>query len=121
MSFVPRSILEHSASMYVAPRGGPEGPLEYLLLLVTVVVGAFAEELVMRGYLIARLERLLKSTIVAVLISTALFASYHLYQGAQGAIGAGATGLVYAAAFCLSRRLWPICFAHALHNFVLCL
>ena len=73
----------------------------------------------MRGYLIPRFERLLRSTSAAVVVSTALFASYHLYQGTHGVIGAGVTGLVYAVAFCSLRRLWPVFVAHALHNYVI--
>jgi uncharacterized protein len=55
---------------------------------------------------------------MAVLVTTALFGSYHMYQGPVGAIGATAIGLVYAIAFCLLRRLWPLCIAHALHDFL---
>jgi hypothetical protein len=70
----------------------------------------------MRGYLIPRLEQLLRSTWIAVLVSTLLFASYHVYQGAASTIIIGAMGLVYAVSFCLFRRLWPLCVAHAAWN-----
>ncbi len=73
----------------------------------------------MRGYLIPRLEQLLGSTAAALLVSTGLFASYHIYQGPAGAFGAGVTGLLYGASFCWWRRLWPLCVAHTLHNLVL--
>lgn len=119
MSILPSSMREHSTATHAVSRTSPEGPLGYILLFVACIVGAFAEELVMRGYLIARLERLLTSTVAAVAIATMVFASYHLYQGLWGVIGAGANGLVYAVAFCLLRRLWPICLAHAFYNFVL--
>jgi membrane protease YdiL (CAAX protease family) len=72
----------------------------------------------MRGYLIARFERLLRSTWLAVLITTVMFGSYHLYQGVGPAIVIAASGLVYAAAFCWFRRLWPLCVAHALADFI---
>ena len=32
-------------------------------------------------------------------------------------IGTAAIGFVYAIAFCLLRRLWPLCVAHALGNY----
>jgi membrane protease YdiL (CAAX protease family) len=95
-----------------------QGIAEGCLTLVVCVVAASMEELVMRGYLIARLERLLDSTWQAVAISTAIFASYHIYQGSGGVIGAAVLGLVYAVWFCLFRRLWPMCLAHAASNFV---
>ena len=71
------------------------------LVLVTCFTNGFAEELVIRGYLLTRLECLLRSTGWAILVTTALFASYHVYQGAIGVVGAAAMGLVYAIAFCL--------------------
>jgi membrane protease YdiL (CAAX protease family) len=91
----------------------------HVLFLVACVASASCEELVMRGYLITRFERLFRSTSAAVLVSSALFASYHLYQGIHGVIGAAITGLVYATAFCSVRRLWPVCVAHALHNYII--
>jgi membrane protease YdiL (CAAX protease family) len=72
----------------------------------------------MRGYLIARLERLLRSTWLPVLISSVLFGSCHLYQGVQRAIAVFAVGLVYAVWFCFLRRLWPLCMAHAATNII---
>ena len=45
---------------------------------------------------------------------TLLFASYHVYQGLDGLIHAGAVGLAYGTAFCIQRRLWPVCIAHAI-------
>ncbi len=116
MSFLPRSMLGGLASVHAAHFAGSEGIAGFLLLLVACGAGGFAEELVMRAYLIPRLERLLSSTWFAVVVTTTLFASYHIYQGTAGTISAAASGLVYAIAFCWSRRLWPVCLAHALHN-----
>ena len=86
--------------------------------MAACIASGFSQELVFRGYLIARLERLLGSTSLAILITTVMFGSYHLYQGFVPAIGIAVSGLVYAVSFCLFRRLWPICVAHALHNFM---
>ncbi len=68
----------------------------------------------MRGYLLTRLEHLLRSTWLAILVTTVLFASYHVYQGPVGLIGAAVVGLVYGAAYRVQRRLWPVCIAHAI-------
>ena len=119
VSVLPASLWRESAAMGTFPRTGPGGIPAYFLLLASCVVGGFAEELVMRGYLIPRLERLLRSTWLAVLITSALFGSYHLYQGVAPAISIAMGGLVYALAFCMCRRLWPLCLAHAMHNFLL--
>ena len=72
-----------------------------------------------QAYLIARLQRLLSSTWLAVVVTTALFASYHIYQGTTVMIGTAAFGFVLALAFCWFRRLWPLCLAHALWNILL--
>ena len=119
MSLLPSSMLIQSAFSQIPRRAAPEGIVACLLLSVACIASGFAQELVFRGYLIARLERLLRSTSLAVLISTAMFASYHLYMGITPAVGTLADGLVYAVSFCLLRRLWPICVAHALYNFIL--
>jgi membrane protease YdiL (CAAX protease family) len=112
-------MLQKWAFVQVAHQTRPEGTAVFCLLFVTCLAGAFSEELVMRGYLIPRLERLLRSTWVAILVTSALFASYHAYQGITPVIAHVATGLFYAVWFCLLRRLWPLCLAHALHNFIL--
>ena len=117
MSFLPSSLLRASAPWHVLHR--PEGILAYLLLLIECLASAFAQELTFRGYLIVRLGRLLRSTTLAVLVTTAMYASYHLYQGVTAAVGHAAIGLVYALSFCLFRRLWPLCLAHAIHNFAI--
>lgn len=96
---------------------GPEDAMDYGLVLLVSCANGFAEELVMRGYLLTRIERLLKSTWAALLITTLLFAAYHLYQGAGAAIGIAGLGLIYGGAFCLWRRLWPLVIAHAIADF----
>jgi membrane protease YdiL (CAAX protease family) len=113
---LPSSVLHGFRAAHIAYQARPEGLAGFLLLVVTHVAVGFSEELVMRAYLITRLQRLLSSTWLAVVISTALFASWHLYQGATGTISAAADGLVYGIAFCWFRRLWPLCLAHAAHN-----
>lgn len=115
------SFGEGSLGGIVLQRTRPEGLANGLLVLVGYMAAGFTEELVMRGYLLTRLEQLLRSTWLAVLATTALFASYHLYQGAVGLAGATACGLVYGIAFCLLRRLWPLCLAHAMHNLAIAL
>jgi membrane protease YdiL (CAAX protease family) len=96
----------------------PRSAGEHALLIVGIAAGAFAEELVVRGYLIRRFEQLLRSTWLSVLITTVLFAGYHSYQGPGGVFRTAVAGFVYAGAFCLVRRLWPVVLAHMLHNLI---
>lgn len=89
-----------------------------LLCLVGFTANSVAEELAMRGYLIPRFEEMIKSSVVAVGLSSALFASYHLYQGVQNAIAIFMCGIVYGMFFCFFRRLWPLVIAHTLGNLI---
>jgi membrane protease YdiL (CAAX protease family) len=104
------------SNWWVFPR--PVGA-EYLLLVFSSCAIGFSEELVMRGYLIPRFERLLGSSWKAVAMTTMLFALWHLYQGPGGVIATAVCGLISGVAFCWIRRLWPIALAHALLDFVL--
>jgi membrane protease YdiL (CAAX protease family) len=93
----------------------PAETAAYVALVVTAsLANGFAEELVMRGYLIPRLERLLGSAWSSIGLTAILFAAYHLYQGWLGAGGALIMGIVFGAMFWKVRRLWPFALAHAL-------
>lgn len=116
LCLLPSSMLEVSPSRETVLRVGPQGTAGFFLLLVASVVNGFAEELLMRAYLIVRLERLLASTWAAVAVTTVLFASYHIYQGPAATISVAAIGLLFAVSFCLFRRLWPLCIAHAVFD-----
>ena len=118
---LPPLMLEKWAFLHGAQRVRPEGTAAFCLLFVACAAGGVSGELVMRGYLIPRLERLLRSSWAAVLVTSLLFVSYRLYQGVTPVVTDVAFGLVCAAWFCLLRRLWPLCLAHAIHNFILCM
>ncbi len=121
LHLLPGWMLEPSRPANLANRVEPDGIVAALLVSVVYVAGAFSEELVMRGYLIPRLERLLHSTLAALVITSLLFGSYHLYQGVGHAIDNVAFGLFYGVSFCVIRRLWPLCAAHALQDLLLIL
>jgi len=94
----------------------PAGVVGVSVFVIAAICNGFAEELVMRGYFIPRLERLLQSTPVAVIGSTSVFVLYHAYQGAAGMIGVAITGFVYALLFVKMRRIWPLAVAHAIQD-----
>jgi membrane protease YdiL (CAAX protease family) len=112
---LPPSAFQWSESATQYER--PSHWLAYCLLAAGSCANGFAEELVIRGYLLTRIERLLRSTWAALLITSVFFASYHIYQGVGSAVGIAALGLVYGAAYCFLRRLWPIVVAHAVADF----
>lgn len=90
---------------------GPQSPFDHVLLVAMAIANGFAEELVVRAHLITRLREL-TGPIRALLISTALFAAYHTYQGAS-VVTTAAGGVVLGVIFLLTRRLWPVAIAHA--------
>lgn len=95
---------------------GPSSLADYVLLVPAIFVAAFAEELAMRAYLIPRLRDLGFRWVSTLLISSAFFASYHLYQGAAATVYLFLWGLVYGVAFLLTPRVWLVTVGHTLQN-----
>ena len=94
---------------------------EYLYWLIPVAWGsaAFGEELVFRGFLQSRLERMVGSIggapFMAAVGQAAIFGALHAYQGVGGAILAGLTGFVIGLVYILGRRnLWACIILHGL-------
>jgi membrane protease YdiL (CAAX protease family) len=88
----------------------------FAMLALAIVVG-LAEELVARGYLITTLERLLKSTPLAVLVAAVYFGVCHAPSGILSAWSAFLIGIVFGIFFVCTRRIFPLVFAHALIDF----
>jgi membrane protease YdiL (CAAX protease family) len=84
--------------------------------LTIAVTAGVTEEVVVRGYAQTRLEQLALPTAVVVLLPTALWGILHLYEGAGAALTIFCLGLMYAAYFNLTRRLWPLVLAHGLFD-----
>ena len=74
-----RQLLAHHTRI-VHPVDG----IEAAMGVITMICVSFTEELVMRGYLIPRMEQLLRWTWCGVLVSAGVFAYGHLYQGIGG-------------------------------------
>ena len=91
--------------------------LYFLLFLLPISWGsaAFGEELLVRGFMLNRLEGLTRSTVWAVIAQAAIFALAHLYQGITGVLFVFAIGLIFGAIFIrCGRNLWPVIAAHGL-------
>ena len=99
------------------PKFNTGSAIEQCLLIAMSCVNGFAEEVVMRGYLIPRFERLLRSTVAAVVVTSVMFAGYHVYQGRGATVILLVYGLVFGTAFVVLRRLWPLAIAHALADY----
>ena len=73
----------------------------------------FYEEVVARGFLLARCRVLLHTRWAAVLLSSLLFGLAHLYQGWGGVVLTAIVGAVFAGITLRWGTLWPVILAHA--------
>lgn len=88
------------------------------VLIVSACANAWAEEVLVVGYLLHGLRRLGVSENRALAISAVLRGSYHLYQGFGGGLGNLLMGLVFGRYWQRTGRLWPLVGAHALLDVV---
>ncbi len=79
---------------------------------------AFAEEMLVIGYLLTRLRQLAVRENAALLGAAVLRGSYHLYQGFGGFLGNLVMGLVFGRVWQRTNRLWPLILAHTLLDVV---
>ena len=96
----------------------PEGYAQLALAFLLIIVVAVSEETIFRGYLIARLSTVSESIPLAVILSSAIFAVGHGYQGAAGLVTVGFLGLVFALLFVWRQSLVAPMVIHFLNNFV---
>lgn len=88
------------------------------VLILSAAANAWAEEVVLLGYLLTRLRQLGWSDRRALVAVAALRGSYHLYQGLGGFVGNLVMGAVFGAVWQRTRRLWPQVGAHTLIDLV---
>jgi membrane protease YdiL (CAAX protease family) len=88
------------------------------VLIASAVGNAWAEEVLLTGYLLSRLRRLGWSENRSVALSAVVRGCYHLYQGAGGAVGNLVMGLVFARVWQRTGRLWALVGAHSLLDIV---
>ncbi|MBW4719571.1 CPBP family intramembrane glutamic endopeptidase [Saccharothrix obliqua] len=79
---------------------------------------AWAEEVLVVGYLLTRLRQLGWRDGTALAASAVLRGSYHLYQGFGGFVGNVVMGLVFGWVWQRTNRLWVLVVAHALLDVV---
>ncbi len=106
--------LPHRPPAFLAPSGAAQ----ILLGTLLVIVVAVAEETIFRGYLILRIRRLASSARVAVVISSAIFALGHGYEGSAGVITVGFLGLIFAVIYLWRQSLIAPVVMHFLQDFI---
>lgn len=92
----------------------------YLLLFFTCVTAGITEELIFRGYLLPRLELLLKNQKLAMLISSCVFGFMHYGYGTLvNVIGPIVIGVVFALQYEKYRNIKIVIICHFLWDFFL--
>lgn len=107
---------EPDMSRYDSIRGNLSAAIAMALILP--LTAAIPEEIVYRGFLIGRLDRLIGywrgSAVLAVLVQALIFGSIHFQWGTGGVIFTSIMGAVWGAAFLLcGRNLWIVIAAHS--------
>jgi membrane protease YdiL (CAAX protease family) len=88
------------------------------VLVLSAAANAWAEEVIMIGYLLTRLRQLGWSADRSLVASALLRGAYHLYQGLGGFVGNVVMGLVFGRVWQRAGRLWPLVGAHTLIDVV---
>ena len=87
-----------------------------IVSVTAIVANSVAEEFAIRGLLLPVLLQRFGSRFWAVALSSALFASYHVYQGYLGMITAFIFGAIYGGYFIRRGRIWPLVVGHTAAN-----
>ena len=82
------------------------------VLLITAFANGWAEEVIVVAFLLTRLRQLRVNPMAALLASSLLRGTYHLYQGFSAGLGNVVMGLVFAYVWRRTGRLWPLIVAH---------
>lgn len=90
------------------------------ILLLAALRSGLQEEVIVVGFLLSKLKLVNPTFSVAllVLISAAIRASYHSYQGFSAVLGNFVMGIVFALVFLRTARVAPLVIAHTLMNSV---
>jgi len=97
-------------------------PVYIYWLIISWIIGGFTEELLFRGFMILRFEKILTklpfATALAITLQALIFGQQHMYyQGYVGLFVTGFMGLSSGVIFILyKRRLWPLIISHGLAN-----
>jgi membrane protease YdiL (CAAX protease family) len=105
-------------NLTVVPEALPEVWWKYPVLILSAIQNSVLEEVIVVGYLLRRLGQLGWSPMAALVASSVLRGSYHLYQGIGGFIGNMVMGVVFVLLYRRWGRVGPLVAAHALLDIV---
>ncbi|MER7792607.1 CPBP family intramembrane glutamic endopeptidase [Streptomyces sp. NPDC097640] len=106
------------ANLTVVPEALPDVWWKMPVLIASAVQNSVLEEVIVVGYLLRRLGQLGWTPMAALLASSVLRGSYHLYQGIGGFFGNVAMGVVFVLLYRRWGRVGPLVAAHALIDIV---
>ena len=113
-------LLAHKlgVSATIVPSALPDVWWRVPVLVLSAVMNATLEEVVVVGYLVTRLRQLGWSARRAVGAAALLRGVYHLYQGFGALAGNAVMGVLFGWLFLRTRRLMPLIVAHTLLDVV---
>lgn len=101
-------------NLTVVPEALPGTWWKYPVLILSAMQNAILEEVIVVGYLLRRLGQLGWTPGAALLASSVLRGSYHLYQGIGGFVGNLVMGVVFVWLYRRWGRVGPLVVAHSL-------
>ncbi|MFD7298309.1 CPBP family intramembrane glutamic endopeptidase [Streptomyces sp. NPDC059897] len=101
-------------NLTVVPEALPDVWWKYPVLILSAVQNSVVEEVIVVGYLLRRLGQLGWTPGAALVASSVLRGSYHLYQGIGGFLGNLAMGVVFVYLYRRWGRVGPLVVAHSL-------
>ncbi|MPY52100.1 CPBP family intramembrane glutamic endopeptidase [Streptomyces acidicola] len=101
-------------NLTVVPEALPDVWWKFPVLILSAIQNSVVEEVIVVGYLLRRLGQLGWSPGSALLASSLLRGSYHLYQGIGGFIGNVVMGVVFVYLYRRWGRVGPLVVAHSL-------
>jgi membrane protease YdiL (CAAX protease family) len=109
-------LLAHAsgANLTVVPEDLPNVWWRIPVLVLSAAQNGIAEEVLVLGYLLHRLDQLGWSAPKALLVASIVRGSYHLYQGFGGFAANFAMGLIFGWLYLRWRRAAPFIVAHTL-------
>lgn len=96
----------------------PSSTAQILFFIVAILLNSISEEIIARGFLISKLLQINNNAPKAVVYSSLLFASYHIYQGLISCISIFVFGCIYGFFYVKHRKLFPLIVAHTLQNLI---
>lgn len=105
-------------SATVVPSALPDVWWRIPVLVLSAVMNATLEEVVVVGYLVTRLRQLGRGPAWAVGAAALLRGAYHLYQGFGAFVGNAVMGVVFGWFFLRTRRVMPLIVAHTILDVV---